>query len=165
MIYFMWSLINLITLIYLLFFINKRVLKHKTKSFSATIIIIGIILLGSNSSSNKINNHIKITDTYNRNNKLIIKYIKLEDNLIFDINSSIQYSVDGNKHIPIDCHSYITGFSSGFVWELKSIYNLNQTGNLTATGVLKWNLLGINIYSELKNFDISFNGDHVKINS
>jgi hypothetical protein len=68
----------------------------------------------------------------------------------------LKYSVEKNKFIPIESNSFLTGFVSGYVWEFKSIqtnnYKPNEKAEYIADGILKWNLLGIKIYSESKTF-------------
>ncbi|GHA78048.1 hypothetical protein GCM10007389_34910 [Pontibacter akesuensis] len=97
-----------------------------------------------------------ITDDYDQQNEVIIKKVLLEDNLTLDINMYVKYSAEQNNYIPVESKSYLTGFVSGYEWELKSIQarNLdpNKSADFTADGILTWKLFGINIYNETKVF-------------
>ena len=61
----------------------------------------------------------------------------LEDNLVFDINFRVKYSIENNDYIPIESYSYLTGLVSGYNWEFKSfetqVYKTNE--NIVPTGL------------------------------
>jgi len=135
---------------------GKQIFKPQFKVVSIFIMIIGIVQIISASNSEKNTNRITITDDYNKKNNSEIKEVLLENNLVFDINMLVKYSINQNEYIPIESNSYLTGLVSGYVWEFKSIntnsYKPDEKAEFIASGILKWNLFGINIYSELKTF-------------
>jgi hypothetical protein len=117
---------------------------------------LGIIQIISATKTSKNSNRITITTYYKKTNSSKIKKIVLEDNLVFDINLNIKYSIENNEYIPIESYSFLTGLVSGYEWEFKAIetqiHKTNEEATFTADGVLKWNLFGINVYSEYKTF-------------
>lgn len=163
MIHLIWSTINGIIVIYLLYLIvrfiakGNRIFKQQFKVISIFIMLIGIVQITSALTSEKNSNRITLNENYNRKNNSKIKQVVLEDNLTFDINILIKYSIDENEYIPIESNSFLTGLVSGYVWEFNSIYTnnleLNKKSEFIANGILKWNLFGITIYSESKTFN------------
>ncbi|SRX55511.1 hypothetical protein [Aequorivita sp. CIP111184] len=163
MIYLIWSIINGMIIFYFLYLIvefiekGKKIFKPQFKVISIFIMIIGIVQIISASNSEKNSNRITITKDYNKKNDSKIKQVILEDNLTFDINMLIKYSINQNEYIPIESSSFLNGLVSGYDWEFKSIntnnYKPNEKSEFTANGILKWNLFGINIYSESKTFN------------
>ncbi|WP_418510269.1 hypothetical protein [Corallibacter sp.] len=162
MIHLIWSIINGMIVLYFLYLIvgfiakGKRIFKPQFKVISIFIMVIGIVQIISASNSDKNINRITINEYYNKQNNSEIKKVILEDNLTFDINMHVKYSVEKNEFIPIESNSFLTGFVSGYVWEFKSIqtnnYKPNEKPEFIADGILKWNLFGINVYSESKTF-------------
>lgn len=162
MIYLIWSLINGIVILYFLYMIvgfitkGKQIFRPKFKFVPICIMVLGIVQIISASNLEENSNRISITPDYNKIDNLKIKEVTLEDNLTFDINMLLKYSIEQNDFIPIESSSFLTGFVSGYVWEFKSIetnnYKLNEKMDYTATGILKWNLFGITVYSQPKTF-------------
>ena len=162
MIHLIWSLINGIIVIYFLYLIvgliakGKKIFKPQFKVVSIFIMVIGIVQIISASNSEKNSNRISINEDYNRKSNSAIKQVKLEDNLTFDINMLVKYSIEVNQYIPIESNSFLTGLVSGYNWEFNSIdtnnLNPNEKAEFVANGILKWNLFGITVYSESKTF-------------
>ena len=160
MIHLIWSLINGMFFLCFLYLIigyiakGKRIFKPQFKVVSIFILVIGIVQLISASSSEKKSNRIIIKEDYNKKNNSVLKKITLEDHLTFDINLEVKYSMDKKELIPIESNSFLTGIVSGFVWEFKAIqtnnFKPNNKTSFTVDGLLKWNLLGITVYSESK---------------
>ena len=136
---------------------GKRIFKPQFKVVSIFIMVIGIVQIISASNSEKSTNKITFNDDYNKRNNSKVKKVTLEDNLAFDINMHVKYSIEQNELIPIESNSFLTGFVSGYDWEFKSIETNNSKPNekpqFTANGILKWNLFGINVYNESKEFN------------
>jgi hypothetical protein len=135
---------------------GKRIFKPQFKVVSICIMVIGIVQIISASNSEKRTNQITITDDYIKQNNSKIKNITLEDNLTFDINMLVKYSIDQNEFVPIESNSFLTGVVSGYVWEFNSIetsnFKKNEKAEYIANGVLKWNLFGITVFNEAKTF-------------
>ena len=163
MIHLIWSIINGLIVIYFLYLIvgfiakGKRIFKPQFKVVSIFIMVIGIVQIISASNSKKNANRITITEDYNKKNNSKIKQVVLEENLTFDINMLVKYSIDQNEYIPIESNSFLTGLVSGYVWEFNSIdtnnFKQNKKSEFIANGILKWNLFGITVYSESKTFN------------
>ncbi|WP_375237854.1 hypothetical protein [Aurantibacter sp.] len=162
MIHLLWSIINLIILFYFLYLIvgfirkGKRIFNPKFKVVSIFVLVIGIVQVISAANSEEKTNRITITNNYDKKNNSKVEKVKPEDNLTFDINMLVKYSIEQNELIPIESNSSLTGFISGYDWVFISIetnnYKPNGKAKFTANGILNWNLFGINIYREPKTF-------------
>ena len=162
MIHLLWTLLNASLIIFFFYLIfgfiikGKKIFNPKIKVISILIMTLGIIQIISAAKTSKNSNRITITTDYKKTNSSKIKEVLLEDNLVFDINLYVKYSVDKNEYIPIESYSFLTGLVSGYEWEFKSIetqiYKPNEKATFTADGVLKWNLFGMNVYSEDKTY-------------
>lgn len=162
MIYLIWTIITLSVLFFffhlLIGFITKgkRIFKPQWKTVSIIILIIGVVQIFLASDSEKSTNRIILNDVYNEKNKTKVEKVILEDNLVFDINMYVTYSIEKNQNIPIESNSYLTGLISGFEWVLTSVdtnnYKPNEKVAYTAEGVLNWHLFGITLYTESKTF-------------
>ena len=162
MIHLLWTLLNASLIIFFFYLIfgfiikGKKIFNPRIKVVSILLMVLGITQIISATKTPKNSNRITITTDYKKTNNSKIKEVLLEDNLVFDINLYVKYSVDKNEYIPIESYSFLTGLVSGYEWEFKSIetqiYKPNEKATFTADGVLKWNLFGINVYSEDKTF-------------
>ena len=162
MLHLLWTLLNASLIIFFFYLIfgfiikGKKIFNPRIKVASILLMVLGITQIISATKTPKNSNRITITTDYKKTNNSRIKKVLLEDNLVFDINFRVKYSIENNDYIPIESYSYLTGLVSGYNWELKSfetkVYKTNEKVTFTADGVLKWNLLGINIYSEYKTF-------------
>ena len=162
MIQLLWTLLNASLIIFFFYLIfgfiikGKKIFNPKIKMASILLMVLGITQIISATKASKNNNRITITTDYKKTNNSKIKEVLLEDNLVFDINLNIKYSIENEEYIPIESYSFLTGLVTGYEWEFKSIktqiYKPNEKATFTADGVLKWNLFGINVYSEDKTF-------------
>ncbi len=162
MLHLIWSIINGIIVLYFLYLIigfiakGTQIFKPQFKVVSICIMVIGIVQIISASNSEKTTNRITITEDYIKQNNSKIKNITLEDNLTFDINMLVKYSIDQNEFVPIESNSFLTGIVSGYVWEFNSIetsnFKKNEKAEYIANGILKWNLFGITVLNEAKTF-------------
>ncbi|GAA4242200.1 hypothetical protein [Winogradskyella damuponensis] len=162
MIYLFWTVLNGIIFFYFLYLIfgfiaiGKRIFRPQFKIVSITIMFIGIIQIISASNKEEKNNMIVINEKINGNYNSMSKTIKLEDNLTMDIVLLIKYTADGDSFMPTASHSVLTGFVGSYIWEFNSIQtsnlNPNEQAEYSVNGILKWNLFGINVYSESKSF-------------
>ena len=163
MIHLIWSIINGMIVLYFLYLIvgfiatGKRIFKPQFKAISIFIMVIGIVQIISALNSEKNSNRLIIKDDYNKMNNSKIKEVVLEDNLTFDINMLVKYSIEQNEFIPIESNSFLSGFMSGYVWEFNSLqtnnFKSNEKAEYNVNGILKWNLFGITVYSESKTFN------------
>lgn len=162
MIQLLWTLLNASLIIFFFYLIfgfiikGKKIFNPKIKVASILLMVLGITQIISATKASKNNNRITITTDYKKTNNSKIKEVLLEDNLVFDINLNIKYSIENEEYIPIESYSFLSGLVTGYEWEFKSIetqiYKPNEKATFTADGVLKWNLFGINVYSEDKTF-------------
>lgn len=162
MIHLFWSTINLIIVFYFLYLIvgfirkGKRIFNPKFKVVSIFVMVIGIVQVISAANSEEKTNKITILNDYDKKNLSKVEKVILENNLTFDINMHLKYSIEKTESIPIESNSFLTGFVSGYEWEFTSIetdkYKPSENAEFTANGILKWNLFGITIYNESKTF-------------
>lgn len=162
MIHLIWSILNTVVVLYFIYLIigllvrGKEIFNAKFKALSILIMVIGTVQIISYTTSDKKTNQILLTDDYNRKNDQVLKAVTLDNEMTFDTHISLTYSVDEDTYIPVSGDSYLNGFVSGYEWELHSLntssYKKNKKAAFTATGVLKWKLFGIHVYSESKSF-------------
>ncbi|OQD44126.1 hypothetical protein BUL40_00810 [Croceivirga radicis] len=163
MIHLLWSIINLITVLYFLYLIvgfirkGKRIFSPKFKVVSIFVMVIGVVQVISAVSLEGKTNRITISNNYNKKNFSKVEKVTLEKNLTFDINMHVKYSIEQTELIAIESNSFLTGFVSGYEWEFTSIetenYKPSENAKFSANGVLKWNLFGITVYNESKTFN------------
>jgi len=162
MIHLLWSIINLIIVFYFLYLLvgfirkGKQIFNPKFKVVSIFVLVIGIVQVVSAVNTERKTNRITISNDYNEKNFSKVEKVTLENNLTFDINMHVKYSIEQTELIPIESNSFLTGFVSGYEWEFTSIetnnYKPSEKVEFTANGVLKWNLFGITVYNESKTF-------------
>lgn len=162
MVYFIWSILNITIVLFFLFLIfgfirkGKKIFNPKLKTVSIIVMIVGIVQIISAANSDEKKNLITHNKGYNNSSYSKLKEIKLEDNLTFDINMHLRYSVDNDDFVLIESNSFLTGFVSGYSWKHTSFqannYMLDEKQEFTAEGILKWNLFGINVYNQSKRF-------------
>lgn len=157
-----WSILNGMIIIYFLYLLigfiirGKQIFKPKIKIASIFLMVIGVVQIISASNSKKQSNRITLNKDFVKTDKSQIKDIILEDNVTFDLNLHIKYSIDRGEYVPIESNSFLTGLVSGYVWKIKSFqasnFKSNETGEYIVNGVLKWNFFGFTIYDEPKTF-------------
>ncbi|WP_299156194.1 hypothetical protein [uncultured Tenacibaculum sp.] len=162
MIHLIWSIINLTIVFFFIYLIigfikkGKQIFKPQFKIVSILIMLIGVLQIISASNSKKNSNKISITKNYNKQSNIKRKQVILENNLTFDINMQVKYSVDQNDYIPVESNSSLTGFVTGYEWKFKSIntkkLDSNGKAEFIANGILDWNLFGITVYGQNKIF-------------
>lgn len=161
MIYLIWSIINITIGLYFLYLLIGVIAKGKVffntkyKFLSITIFAIGLVQLLSGSNSEENNKTNFLLNDQIPHVKYEANMLKLEENLIFDINIFVKYYTDQNKIVMDKTNSFLTGFVSGFDWEHTSTeLKLNQNNNpdYVVNGILNWKLLGFNVYSQNKTF-------------
>ncbi|RAJ18154.1 hypothetical protein [Olleya aquimaris] len=169
MLHLFWSFINTVIVLYFLFLLvqfirkGKKMFQSQFRLVSIFILVFGIVQILAASKSDDNVNKIIISDNYSKNNTSEVKKMILEDNLTFEINLLVKYSVDQHKFIPTESYSNLTGFVSGYEWEFLSI-EINTAEEhevFEVSGILKWNLFGINIYNQNKQFKKTVNLIHL----
>lgn len=163
MIHLLWSLLNLIIFLYFLYLAlglivkGKRIFTPRFKGLSILVLVIGLARIILGPTVDMKDNLVSLTNDYDKNKNMEVKKILLEDNLTFDINMLVAYSVDQDKWIPVEASSSLSGFVNGYSWQLitarADIHKPNEETTYTAIGVLNWKLFGIPIYGESKIFN------------
>ena len=126
MIHLLWTLLNASLIIFFFYLIfgfiikGKKIFNPRIKVASILLMVLGITQIISATKRPKNSNRITITTDYKKTNNSRIKKVLLEDNLVFDINFRVKYSIENNDYIPIESYSYLTGVVSGYNWEFKS---------------------------------------------
>lgn len=85
--------------------------------------------------------------------------IILEDNLGFSIDMDFLYNINQGEYISNQAYTSLYGFVVGYKWEVSTIQvnTINNNIEYVVYGALRWNLCGINIYSQLKIFKGNLN--------
>lgn len=162
MIYLIWSIINIGIILYF-FYLVLGLLRNGVRSFnppfkilSIIIIIAGVVQIISGYSSKSDDNRIILNTQYDKTYNSDSKSVILEENMTFDIQMDVKYSISQKEYIPIESNSFLTGFVNAYVWEFNSLqtenYIPNQKTEFFAKGTLKWKLFGLNVYSQAKTF-------------
>lgn len=181
--YIIWSILNVVLYLYFLYLIvgyvsvGRSILpKDKLlKNSAAILLVIGVaqfFISVSKKEDQKVK-HFTINErpkTIEQKNmgyyNVPSKYIVLEDNIPFNINANIRIIFVEGKYLALSNTSNLTGFISGFVWEQTNTpivkFNNDGIGFYNIDGSLKWNLMGMNIYTESKTFEGSFKLDNYK---
>ncbi|MFD2516441.1 hypothetical protein [Salinimicrobium flavum] len=161
MIYLLWSLLNVLVILYFVFLligfiaIGRKIFGRKLRLVSVSIMVLGLVNIIAAAGPEENNPETFVTDVYGQN-ETEYKRILLEDNLSLDIDLTVTYLIENGELIPVQKRSILTGFLPGFEWDLISVSTseIKEDGQVdyAAEGVLKWNLFGINIYSQAKWF-------------
>ncbi len=161
MIYLIWATLNLALWLYFfyliaaLIFMGRRVFQGKLRAFSILILVVGVGHLLS-ASDGEATNQITFAEKHDSSNGSRSQRITLDDNLSFATKLWIGYSVEGDTLVPVSCSSSISGFVCGFEWQLdlatSDEIRKDEEAFYQVSGILKWNLFGVNVYNQDKNF-------------
>jgi len=179
--YLIWSLLNIALSLYFIYLlvgyvgIGRPILpknKH-LKTAAAILLIVGVAQFFKNMTKDKslntkpyiINELPKSIDKKDLGNyRDISKELILEDNVPFNIYARIRILFIDGKYMALNNTSDFTGLVSGFAWKQTGFplvqFNNDGIAHYDIGGVLKWNLLGINIYTESKTFKGTFKLDN-----
>lgn len=157
MIQLIWGILNVAIFIafIIICFQAIRFIREKLGLFACVIFALGLLSFTSKPNGNSefkqfdLNNKTaKVTNNTNGSNERIV----IEDNLISKITLSVNYTA---KEL-LTAQSSREGFVSGTNWHPISIILNKSNGEnqyvYSVYGTLEWRLLGINIYSQSKNF-------------
>lgn len=180
--YLIWSILNSVLFLYFLYLlvgyvsIGRKVLpKNKLRSLAAILLIFGTVGMFRNETQgeDKTNNAFTINELPANISKkdlphynVASKHIVLEDNVPFKITTRMRIAFVDGKYIALKSHSGLSGFLSGFHWKQTSspLVHFDKHGKATyrLDGVLRWNLMGMNVYTESKTFEGTFELDGYK---
>ncbi|MDP4269498.1 MAG: hypothetical protein Q8909_05170 [Bacteroidota bacterium] len=148
MFYIFWAILNIGLLLYFLYLLYRAIVVVKREMGLLPVIILIIILNGQCShprESVKSN-----SQTSNGNSQSLYSHkIKLSP-----INGLIVDCATDSAGTVINKSAELTGTVVGVEWETATVLFNNR--HYAATGVLKWNLLGIDIWSQFKTFEGDF---------
>ena len=161
MMYLIWAILNLTLWLYFLYLIaaliliGKRVFQGKLRAFSILLFIVGAgHILSANDG--EATNQIMFAEKDDSPNSSILREITLDDNLSFATKGWIKYSVEGDTLAPVLCSSSLSEFVCGFEWQLDLAtadeIRKDEEASYQVSGTLEWNLFGVNVYSQNKNF-------------
>jgi hypothetical protein len=165
MIELIWGILNGFLLIYFIIvcFKSVKLIKEKIGVLASLIFVIGLLSFISKSDEKKITNkNIEILNQTNPRKAFsgnsYSTFVTLEDNLTSKIELRILYGEkESDKELTIlDVDCYRTGFTSGNNWNAVNIDVDKENSKIFCTynvsGILDWKILGITIFSEVKNF-------------
>lgn len=166
MIYLLWALLNIGLFIFICFK-GSKYFRQKFGPIAAIVFVFGLFAFVGSSNSATDNkepnsNQIKTwkfnsSDSLDKGSNVYID-IDLEKTLISKYSLGISYGKDKQlqNNIPVSASTWTTGFESGTSWKPITII-VNRTGDnqkfeYEVDGTIKWSLLGITIYSQLKHW-------------
>ena len=134
-----------------------KLIKEKLGLFASLIFIVFIISFLKESSEEKF--HEKTTELNNEVKYTNSKSKILEDKLVTKIETRISYGKNNRKdtlYITSKTNRY--GFIIGTDWKshyssVKEMENSKNTYEYNVLGTLEWNILGIRVYKEIKEFN------------
>jgi energy-coupling factor transporter transmembrane protein EcfT len=169
MLYLVWALLNIGLFIFFIVicFNATKLIKEKFGVLTSIVFVLGLLLFIEQSNVDKDNkepnsNQIK-TWKFNSSDSLdkgsiVFRDFDLEKTLISKYSLGIGYGKDKQlqNNIPVSANTWTTGFESGTSWEPISIIINRTDDNLKfeydVNGTIKWNLLGMTMYSQPKHW-------------
>jgi hypothetical protein len=172
MLYLLWALLNVGLFIFFLVicFNATKLIKEKFGILTSIVFVFGLLSFIGQSNTDKDNkepntNQIKTwkfnsADSLDKGPNIFMDYvdIDLEKTLISKYSLGISYNHNKQlqNNIPLSANTSISGFISGTSWKPISIIVNRTDDNLKfkyeVSGTIKWNLLGVTIYSQPKNW-------------
>ncbi|GAB3270578.1 hypothetical protein GCM10027347_41350 [Larkinella harenae] len=167
MLYTLWSLFNLVALFFFLFlcFRATKLLREKKGIWAAAFFVFGLFsIAGTTTYQKPAKKRSQVKQwTFASSDSLTFSSLQfahrtIAENGFFDIGLVVDYGTENHSHQPIavSATSSSSGLVSGHRWEPISIV-VNATENeeftYTVTGLIHWNLLGIKLYSDLKQYE------------
>jgi hypothetical protein len=137
--------------------VGNQVFKPRTKAFSVILLLLGFFNIIGLAIRDEQDNARGITfpgadsNAYNQDLKLVV----LEDNLTLDMNMALTYSTVDGQFIPVKAVGNLTGFVTGFRFDITNV-DFKQTPDNTIAyivhGLVHWQLFGIELYAQEKRF-------------
>ena len=172
MLYLLWALLNIGLFIFFIVicFNATKLIKEKFGVLTSIVFVFGLLSFIGQSNTDKDNkepntNQIKTwkfnsADSLNKGPDVFMDIvdIDLEKTLIskYSLGISYSYNKQSQINIPLTANTWVTGFESGTSWKPISIIvnstDDNQKFKYEVAGTIKWNLLGMTIYSQSKNW-------------
>lgn len=167
MVYLLWALLNVGLFIFFIVicFNATKLIKEKFGFLTSIVFVFGLLSFIGRPNVDKDNtepnsNQIKTwkfnsMDSLDKGSNIFID-IDLEKTLISKYSLGIGYGKDKQlqNNIPVSANTRTTGFESGTSWKPISIIinrtDDNQKFQYEVDGTIKWNLLGMTIYSQPK---------------
>ncbi|WP_430410781.1 hypothetical protein [Kordia sp.] len=163
--YIIWSLINAAFVIFFfalvlsLFTKGKKLFNNKYGNPIIIVLVLGVLGI-INAKDKELDNTYVLNGTVTQSDVTKEINTKLEENLSLTFHLSVRFTKDAKgEFVPVSSQSRLDGFISGFQWEYKNIViNKNTDGSFSyeAYGLLHWGLLGIELYTQNKDFEGTF---------
>lgn len=169
--YLIWSILNVVIYLYFLYLIvgyvsiGRKVLpKNRFRPLAAILLIVGVVQLFKNDNQDFKSEKFTITELPKgltkkeiNNYKAPMNFITLEEHIPFSIVTLINNGFINGEYVALNNRSSLNGFLSGFVWKQTSApliyFNNKGIAIYKIHGLLKWELMGITIYSQSKAFE------------
>ncbi len=161
-----WGILNVILIIYFIIicFKSVKMIKEKIGVLASLVFVIGLLSFISKPDEKKITEkNIEILNQTNPkksfNGNSYLRFATLEDNLTSKIELKILCGEKESDNeliiLNVDCNR--SGFTSGTNWNTLSIDVDKEKGEnfckYNISGVLEWKILGITIFSQIKDFE------------
>ncbi|WP_298153929.1 hypothetical protein [Flavobacterium sp.] len=166
MIQIIWGILNISVFLFFVAYcitLGKSI-REKQGFVAALFFVFGLlVLLSFVSKSGAENSKTKIFDLHEAHlekdkfkGHVYTANLTLEKDLASTISLHIKYGKSELLKKPISAYTVRTGFVSGTNWKIQTIHfdqsSFEDTCTYTVSGILEWQILGITIYSELKDF-------------
>jgi|GEM_PF-2906705 len=153
MLYILWVILNIGLLLFFLYLFCKAIMVVR-KEMGLLPVIFMIIVLGNQCSHLRERDKNQSQTSNGISTRLCFHKIKLSP-----INSlMIDCATDSTGNV-ISKGSDLTGTVVGVKWEEMTV--AIQKDHYTVVGILEWNLIGIHVWSQLKQFDGAFTKEDV----
>lgn len=157
----LWFLLNtaLLFLFIFLCFNTTKLIRNKYGIFASLLFIFVLLSFVKRTGKNELIKkwHFPLK---NQNNSLADKYlwVELEKTILSKYELRIQYRLDKKtpEILPTEAYTQTTGWIGGTNWEpIHVSVQVNKSSTefkYKVTGIIKWNLLGVNIYVQPKTY-------------
>ena len=163
-----WGILNIAILIYFIIICFKviKIVRENLGIIATIIFVIGLMsFISKNNNENKtvetfeINDESKIIGEDKITGHIFDQDIIVEKELATTILAKITFKEYDQQVRVLNANSTLTGFASGIEWKTSNIEitkNKDNSYNYEITGTKNWKLLGVKVYTQLKEFSGKF---------
>ena len=164
----LWGILNIAILIYFVIICFKviKIVRENLGAFATLIFAIGLMSFiskpsdeSNNTETFTIKDESIIKDDKKINAKFFTQIITLEEKLTTTISTAITFKKYDQQVRLLNTYTMMTGFVSGIDWKATNVAitkNRDNSYNYHVTGKKDWRILGIRLYTQLKDFKGNF---------
>lgn len=164
----LWGIVNSAILIYFIIICFKviKIVRENLNGIATLVFVIGLLSFISN--PNDENNNMKtfkikdesiIKSEGNNNGRIFDRDIILEKKIATTIIAKVTFKEYDQQFQLLNANTMMNGFISGIDWKTSNVEITkikNNLYNYQITGTKDWRILGIKIYTQLKDFNGTF---------